>query len=186
MPTLIDNVFNGPPRLNEWQRMGIATGLGAIPVIGAPLALGYEGGRAINGLVHFFAGLNKPDPLPTNSETNNPPQYAGQTSFPPNSDGLPTNSETNNPPMYGNGQTPSAALPSNLDVYNTGRLAGSPAFSPSLQQTWFPGSPVGPRFTSVASPYNVNATHGTPNPVFTGLSGPAVDAGVEIARRNIK
>lgn len=183
-----ESIFTGTPRLSEWQRQLI----GMVPYVG-PL---YSGARGINAIAQFINHLSQGGgpQLPTNSETNNPPMYGSGDTGPIAGPQLPTNSETNNPPMYGSGQPPPASnlgpggIPLSVwqQVYNSGRFTNAPAFSPSLQQAEFPGSRIGPGGTSVANPYNVNATHGTPNPVFTGLSGPAVDAAAEIARRNIK
>lgn len=76
-----------------------------------------------------------------------------------------------------------SAPPSVQQLYATGRFAGAPAFAPTLAQVMFPGSRIGPGGSSVANPY-VNTGHGTPNSVFTGLSGPATDAFVINRQRN--
>lgn len=70
-------------------------------------------------------------------------------------------------------------------AYQTGRIPGAPAFSPTLAQLHFPGSAIGPLGGGAANPYDPNATHGTPNSVFTGLSGPAADWLAQIASRNL-
>jgi hypothetical protein len=162
-----ESIFSGTPRLSEWQRQLI----GMLPYVGPA----YTGIRGVNALVQFINRQMHPGgQLPINSETNNPPMYGGAG---PTSQGqLPTTSETNNPPMYGGG---GGAPAPRMDMAG---LLG-------MWKDYFPSSALGRFAPSV--PYGTQGTRGarglgTPNPVFTGLSGPAVDWMGEIARRNLK
>jgi hypothetical protein len=120
--------FTGPARLNEMQRMGITAGMSMIPIVGAPAAAIYQLLRAGNAA---YQGIGKmrgltPGQLPTDAETNNPPQYGPAA---------PADA-----PAAG---TTQAAGPrggiSMGDRYNAARGA----FSPTFQQIMFPGSAIG-------------------------------------------
>lgn len=169
-PSLWDKIFNGPSTLSPLQRLAI----GSIPYVGQA----YTVGRGINALVHAFMPKNPDGSLPTNSETNNPPMYGGDTS---------ANTSTSAP-------TPVSAPVANRipqliqQLYGSGRFPGSPAFSPTVAQAEFPGSAIGPISTG-GSPTSYGALRnaqglGTPNSVDTSVPGWAATSYADILRRN--
>jgi hypothetical protein len=185
-PTFWDRMTNGSPSLNPLLRGTLAAGIGAIPVVGQPLAAGYNLGRMANSFYRWAVAMGHPNlQLPRTDPDYGSPDYIGL--------GQPVDPSSAPPP------TPSApppqAAPQSIDDWrqaiishlnNTGFNAARPAFGGTSFQYNNPGSAIGPGvFSTTGSGYFPNGTVGSHSGVDTGL--PAWAAGVmsDVRAKNI-
>lgn len=158
MPFNFGQTFQSP-KLNEWQRQGIGMGLSTIPVVGPPAALAYNLARGINRFAQWYQGRGtgyNPGADTLNQLQGNPTDTADTGYNAPPGDAA-TPGDVPTPPPQGSG--PNAGLGPTVNgnwrqVYDTGRFTGVPAFSPTVAQSQFPGSQIGPTSGMIGNPFN--------------------------------